>query len=507
MQEKGNDVSALKAQASRAFAMKNYAQATKLWDDALSNSDISDADIALIHNNKAACHMVKKRWSKAVEECSAALEKQPDYVKALMRRAKAYESMKEYAKAQVDYGKAAQLGNEEAKAGAERVKKASQFGGHNANAHASALQQYQKMMEQYAKLNSKPGSSSSPPPPPQQQHQQQQQQMYHVDSWILEFIDLLKKHCGFDIEKPILASEVATEKLNEGMISMMQSDDPKVDQLLDEASIKFQEQAALGMMGQAHVSDIKADNMMQKAASQGLNASSIATDVERVLSKADDKLDEAIAYCPPRTPTMVDLLLMKSTLQIRRANLAANYLVEPVPVGGNEGESGGDATAAEAADEANKAALAKAFSRVTGQSAMAAEKHIDAACALIQKALDDLPEEEQSRDLSQGSSVTDGDTSLKAHILISLGNANYEASILRAAGGLDSWRSSIEKAKELFVEAGAPDADIRTALKGHAMAAELRDLIGEEHVSTEEKEKAKHPKGLPSLAKKERKKK
>ena len=94
----------LKTQASRAFAMKNYDQATKLWSDAL-NLGPSDEDVALIRNNMAACHMVKKRWNMAVQECSVALSKQPDYVKALMRRGKAYESMKDYVKAAGDYEK------------------------------------------------------------------------------------------------------------------------------------------------------------------------------------------------------------------------------------------------------------------------------------------------------------------------------------------------------------------------------------------------------------------
>ena len=48
----------------------------------------------------------------------------------------------------------------------------------------------------------------------------------------------------------------------------------------------------------------------------------------------------------------------------------------------------------------------------------------------------------------------DNATSVKQSLLINLGNARYEHSIVRAAGGLE-WRSLVEGAAEKFREAGA----------------------------------------------------
>lgn len=103
----------------------------------------------------------------------------------------------------------------------------------------------------------------------------------------------------------------------------------------------------------------------------------------------------------------------------------------------------------------------------------------------------------------------ESDTCFKASLLIQMGNAHYEHSILRAAGGLE-WQPLVAKAQALFREAGAAEVDIRNALKGHPMAAEMEELIGPEPeaaVAAAAPEEAKEaPKGLPSLGPKPKKK-
>ena len=102
--------------------MKDYAKANESWNKALELPDISASDVALIHNNKAACHMVKKQYKEAVNECSTALQAQPEYVKALVRRAKAYENLGKYKDALADIQKASSLGYEDANTVEQRVK-------------------------------------------------------------------------------------------------------------------------------------------------------------------------------------------------------------------------------------------------------------------------------------------------------------------------------------------------------------------------------------------------
>ena len=103
---------------------------------------------------------------------------------------------------------------------------------------------------------------------------------------------------------------------------------------------------------------------------------------------------------------------------------------------------------------------------------------------------------------------------LKATLLINLGNAHYEHSILRAAGGLD-WKPLVEEAAARFREAGAHAVDIRNALTGHPLAEELAVLIGPEPEpeaapAAPEAEAAaaaaEAPKGLPALGPKPKKK-
>ena len=192
-----------------------------------------------------------------------ALDKQPDYVKALVRRARAYESMREYEKAYADYGKAAGLGNAEAKVGEERARKAASGGPAQVNANADRLKEVQKMMDQYLKMGGKNTRGGKAAGNAQAQPQDQQQPV-QADFWIVEFANLLRKHYGVDVDRPLIANDIASEKVNEAMMAMMKSeeDGPVVDDLLDRAALKFREQAALGMMGEAHVKDIHADRVM-----------------------------------------------------------------------------------------------------------------------------------------------------------------------------------------------------------------------------------------------------
>lgn len=51
----------LKADGNTAFARKEYDAAIQLYDRALKLVPADAADAALLHSNKAACHMMHKR--------------------------------------------------------------------------------------------------------------------------------------------------------------------------------------------------------------------------------------------------------------------------------------------------------------------------------------------------------------------------------------------------------------------------------------------------------------
>ena len=48
---------------------------------------------AVYHANLAACHLRTRHFEDAVQDSTAALELEPDYIKALLRRAAAYEEL------------------------------------------------------------------------------------------------------------------------------------------------------------------------------------------------------------------------------------------------------------------------------------------------------------------------------------------------------------------------------------------------------------------------------
>ena len=602
--------------------MKKYDEATAAWDKALSLDTITAADAALLRNNKAACHMVAKRYKEAVAECTSALEGQPEYLKALVRRSKAYEGLSNYKAALADLQKAAKIdsASEEVKAAERRVKDLIAGKGPNlarkgpatvGNAapgrqinvpvklacgedtrtfQVSPTVTYTELLEHAKRLFPAAGhfmlkyldregdlvtiasrsdinraiqeavesvdrkrlaagaaipairmhavkvaSAAEVPAAPEEEQRAMQQMLQQlqrmqqanankggpagaqqaqqlppqqviVDEWILAFVDLLKDHLGVDPDRPLELQEVGNEKLNAAFQAMMNSD-PKADELLDQAEEKFQEMVAMGMTCQAQVWEGKAQMLMQKAGVEGQGVEAIAEAAEAHLKKAEEKVDEALAYYPK----LLDGYLLRNTIEQDRAKLAANYLVQPPA----PREDLTDLAERQAAEEAaNKAALLKAFERVTKEGVAAADAHMEKAYAHLQEAVEQLPESEKNKELKplkpmaeQVAGSPEDATPLKATMLINLGNAHYEHSILRAAADLD-WRSLVLKAQELFREAGAAEVDIRQALKGHPKAEEMEDIIGpdpEPVVPDTPAAEQEAPKGLPSLGARKKK--
>lgn len=357
----------------------------------------------------------------------------------------------------------------------------------------------------------------------QQQRQQQQQQGadmqdFQVDPWILKFVDLFREHCGIDPDRPLEAAEIGTSKLNAAFQEMM--DDPKSEELLGEAEDKFQEQVASAMICQAAVHHYRAEKLMFAAAKAGKPATDIAKDVENHLKKAEEQCKAACTY----RPAFFDAYLTEASIAQTRAKLAANYLVEPAPQAAAGKEDITDpAERAAADDNESKELLKKALARVTPASSKSADKYFEAAYAHIQKAIDNLSKEDATKEIKplkpsaeQDPANPEDQPSVKATLMIQMGNAYYEHSVVRAGGGGD-WKSMVLKSKELFEKSGAHPSDIRTALQGHVMAEELVDVIGPEPepeaveieaepaAAANGKEAAAAavaPKGLPSLSKK-----
>ncbi|XP_063926261.1 mitochondrial import receptor subunit TOM70-like [Zophobas morio] len=89
-----NDIDSLRAKGNAKFGEKKYQEAIDLYSLAIAKSDSADhLGLAKCLGNKAYCHIKLEDYKTAINDCTEALSHDPNYVRALQRRATAYESV------------------------------------------------------------------------------------------------------------------------------------------------------------------------------------------------------------------------------------------------------------------------------------------------------------------------------------------------------------------------------------------------------------------------------
>ncbi|KEQ85988.1 hypothetical protein D6C86_06642 [Aureobasidium pullulans] len=88
----------LKAAGNKAYGSKDYNRAIDLYGQAL----LCKAD-PVFYSNRAACWNAMSNWERVIADTTAAVNLDPEYVKALNRRAHAYEQTDKYSEALLDY--------------------------------------------------------------------------------------------------------------------------------------------------------------------------------------------------------------------------------------------------------------------------------------------------------------------------------------------------------------------------------------------------------------------
>lgn len=83
---------------NKAYGLKDYPKAIELYGKAI----LCKPD-PVFYSNRAACYNVQSEWEKVVEDTSAALAMDSEYVKALNRRAIAYEHLGKFSEALLDF--------------------------------------------------------------------------------------------------------------------------------------------------------------------------------------------------------------------------------------------------------------------------------------------------------------------------------------------------------------------------------------------------------------------
>ncbi|EDN05254.1 zinc/iron transporter [Histoplasma capsulatum] len=88
----------LKAAGNKAFGSLDYNRAIELYSKAI----LCKPD-PVYYSNRAACYNALSEWDKVVEDTSAALAMDDEYIKAMNRRANAYEKLGKFHEALLDY--------------------------------------------------------------------------------------------------------------------------------------------------------------------------------------------------------------------------------------------------------------------------------------------------------------------------------------------------------------------------------------------------------------------
>ncbi|KAF1734385.1 Mitochondrial import receptor subunit tom70 [Beauveria bassiana] len=88
----------LKQAGNRAYGDKAYNEAIDLYTKAI----LCKPD-PVFYSNRAACHAAISNWDTVIEDTTAAITMDPDYIKAINRRATAYEHKKMYSEALLDF--------------------------------------------------------------------------------------------------------------------------------------------------------------------------------------------------------------------------------------------------------------------------------------------------------------------------------------------------------------------------------------------------------------------
>ena len=97
-QERKEYATKLKISGNKAYGDKSYNDAIDLYGKAI----LCKPD-PIFYSNRAACYNALGNWDKVVEDTTAAIALDSEYVKALNRRANAYEHLQKYSEALLDY--------------------------------------------------------------------------------------------------------------------------------------------------------------------------------------------------------------------------------------------------------------------------------------------------------------------------------------------------------------------------------------------------------------------
>ena len=97
-QQRSTYAARLKAAGNKAYGNQDYPRAIELYSKAI----LCKRD-PIFFSNRSACYNALGNWRKVVDDTTAAISMDPEYVKALNRRANAFEQLEKYSEALLDF--------------------------------------------------------------------------------------------------------------------------------------------------------------------------------------------------------------------------------------------------------------------------------------------------------------------------------------------------------------------------------------------------------------------
>lgn len=107
----------LKMEGNDLYKKNEYADAARMYTAALRTLPLSYGnERAILYSNRAACFLYMNELDEGIHDCTKALEINPNYLKAILRRAQLYEKMEKLDEALTDYRKVRELEPKDPKA-------------------------------------------------------------------------------------------------------------------------------------------------------------------------------------------------------------------------------------------------------------------------------------------------------------------------------------------------------------------------------------------------------
>ncbi|KAL6758145.1 hypothetical protein V8C86DRAFT_2434967 [Haematococcus lacustris] len=300
---------------------------------------------------------------------------------------------------------------------------------------------------------------------------------YEVEEWVMDFVRIFTEVTGMDPGVHLDGSQAGQEAVQRGVQAAMES--PAAEEALDLAAEHFRDAVVSTMVQWANIYVIKAERRLQALQKASGSATAVVPEGEeleavmQLLDKSKAKLEEALAVHPDSWEAVAQL----AQLEWERAKAKLGYSLPAVTSSLTWTPAPPPLSAAKEAREAKRAAASPATAAAP-DAAPATTSAADTASgsdssAAPAAAASSAGGEGGAEETAGSSSSSSAASTPPFNVLIMHGNILYDWSQVLAVTDAAPWRPVLEEATARFRSSGAPEGDVRAALKNHMRVHEL----------------------------------